>query len=105
MAMQVDIGKIGENIVGQWLRDNGYTKNVDTKLPGSTDIEAKGRNGNRLVQVKTAITPNEPASLSSDEVRNITSRATRLGCEAWEAKVQLGANYELVGNIRWRKLN
>jgi hypothetical protein len=54
--------------------------------------------------VKTAALPNKPAGLSSDEERNIKSRAARLRWDAYEARVQLDANGRLVGEIAWRKL-
>jgi hypothetical protein len=57
-----------------------------------------------LVQVKAAISPNNPESLSPEETQNIGSRATRLNAEAWEARVQLNANLQLIGEIQWRQL-
>lgn len=53
------IGQYGEQHIAYWLRDNGYTTNQNTRLPGSTDIEADGKES-ILVQVKTAVTPNQP---------------------------------------------
>ena len=105
MMSSVDIGSIGERIVAQELVSKGYRTNVDTKLPGSTDIEAKSSAANLLVQVKTAVSPNQPASLSSDEERNIKARATKISYQAWEAKVQLNESYKLIGKIVWRKLS
>jgi len=105
MATQVEIGQAGEQIVNQWLRSNGYSTNLDTRLPGSTDIEAKSTNTSLLVQVKSSVQPSQPASLSADEERNIKSRATKLRYEAWEARVQLDARLQLVGQVIWRKLN
>ena len=105
MTTQVNIGQTGERIVGIYLQQKGYRTNVDTKLPGSTDIEAIGNTTSLLVQVKSAILPNTPVSLSSDEERNIKSRAANLRYEAWEAKVQLDNKLSLVGEIIWRKLN
>jgi len=105
MPTQVEIGQKGERIVAAWLKEKGYTTNVDTKAPGSTDIEAKASSGNLLVQVKAAVSPNQPADLSSDEVRNIKSRASNLGWTAWEARVQLDSHLVLLGEIQWRKLS
>ena len=48
--------------------------------------------------------PNEPSSLSSDEERNIKSRASALGYEPWEVKVQLDESLQLVDKIKWRHL-
>jgi hypothetical protein len=104
MTKQFDIGKIGENLVAHSLSNSGYITNVDTKLPGSTDIEAASDEANLLVQVKTAFLPNKPTSLTSEESRNIKSKAARIGYQAWEAKVQLDVNHRLVGDIQWRQL-
>lgn len=105
MPTQVQIGQAGERIVNQWLRNNGYSTNLDTRLPGSTDIEANGTKASLLVQVKSSVQPSEAASLSADEEKNIKSRATNLRREAWEARVQLDVRLQLVGEIMWRKLN
>jgi len=107
MATPFEIGQAGERIVVQGLKEAGYAiKRWDTQSPGSTDIEAATSKGHiLLVQVKSAVHPNEPPSLSSDEERNIESRATRIGAEAWEARVQLNARLQLVGEMQWRKVS
>jgi len=105
MATQAEVGRAGEHAAARVLGDKGYQTNIDTKAPGSTDIEARGTNVSLLVQVKTAMTPGLPAGISEDEERNIKSRAARLGWEAWEAKVQVDSRLALVGQITWRKLN
>jgi len=104
MATQVEIGSAGERIAAAALQQKGYKTNVDTKAPGSTDIEARGTGNSILVQVKAAVSPNAPTSISSDEERNIKSRASKLGWGAYEAKVQLDGRLQLVGDIQWRKL-
>ncbi len=104
MFTATEIGLAGERIVNVWLVDNGYSTNLDTRQPGSTDIQASGQKTNLLVQVKSAITPNVPADLSSDEVRNIKSRASRLGFQAWAAKVVLDSQLRLIGKISWTQL-
>jgi hypothetical protein len=104
MATTTDEGAIGERIVAQWLFSKKYSVKVNTNLPGSTDIQATSNKVNLLVQVKTAVFPNVPASLSAEEKGSIKSRAARLSYEAWEAKVQLDADLDLVGNIIWQKL-
>jgi hypothetical protein len=96
------IGAAGEQIVGDWLKANGYPKVVvNTKLPGSTDIEADGATRKLLVQVKTAQKPSWPTDPSGEEIRNIKSRASNTGREAWIAKATLDANLNLVGKIDW----
>lgn len=110
-----EIGSIGEKAAVDWLRNNGFTvSNWNTQGAGSTDIEAciKQLNGvlkpALLVQVKTAIFPNSPVSVSLAELQKITTRANNLCVEAWEAKVQLGQSFAglfRTGEIQWRKLN
>lgn len=104
MSTAVEIGQAGERVVVEWLRGRTYIiDRWDTQAPGSTDIEAHGP-AHLLVQVKTAIYPNDPVNLSPDEERNIKSRAARIGVEAWEARVQLDSDLVLKGEIMWRKL-
>ena len=96
------IGTIGENHAARWLVARGYKTNVNTKLPGSTDIEADGQE-KILVQVKTAVHPMQPSMPSSDEIRNIKSRATKLGRTAYVALVLIDGQGNLIGDITWSK--
>lgn len=100
-----EIGTAGEQIVGSWLKQNGYSVIVNTNLPGSTDIEANGTKVNLLVQVKTAEHPNEPQMPSSDEIRNIKSRASNTSRQAWIAQVKIDSTGQLMGNIIWTNLS
>ena len=110
-----EIGREGEKAVVNYLKEKGYTiNNWNTKAAGSTDIEAGSYDVNGyykitlLTQVKTAISPNTPPYLSSEEERNIKSRATRIGAESWEARVTLsetGGYLFQFGDISWRKLD
>lgn len=100
-----EVGRAGEHAVVQWLRSNRCTvTNWNTQAAGSTDIEAVGA-ARLLIQVKSAVYPSQPASLSSDEEGNIKSRATRTSAEAWEARVLLDQRLQLQSEIAWRKLN
>lgn len=103
--LSVDIGQAGEGIVADYLRNKGYSVEQNTRLPGSSDIEARGNPTSLLVQVKTSLHPNDPPFLGNDEVGNIRSRATRLGWEAWSARLQVNHQGYLVGEILWTKLN
>lgn len=101
----VEIGKIGEKYVVDWLKSKRYIiVKWDTRAPGSTDIEAKHSTAHILVQVKTAVEPNKPADLSSQEIRNLKSRASKIGAIAFQAKVQLDKKRLLKGEIAWAKL-
>lgn len=95
------VGAIGEKLVAEWFRDRGYTVTEGTSQAGSTDIQAVSGKNKYLVQVKTAIYPNEPASLSSDEARNLKSRATRIGYSARLAQVTINADGTQRGEIVW----
>ena len=96
------IGEIGERHVAAWLGKQGYTVTQNTRLPGSTDIQANGQEP-ILVQVKTAVSPEEPAYPSGDEIRNIKSRATNLNRTAYVAQVQISAQGTLTKEIRWSR--
>jgi Holliday junction resolvase-like predicted endonuclease len=94
----------GERAAVSWLEDKGFTiLKWDTRSPGSTDIEAESGK-HLLVQVRTAVQPEDPPSLTSEEEDDIKSRAADKEAEAWEARVQLDSNLHLLGKIKWRKL-
>jgi Holliday junction resolvase-like predicted endonuclease len=107
VATSSDVGQAGESAVVAELKKLGYRiTSWDTQGPGATDIEAASSMTTLLVQVKTAVSPNAPASLSGDERRAITARALRKGAEAWEARVFLANRLLLpVAKIAWQKLN
>jgi hypothetical protein len=104
MATTAQTGTIGERLVARWLEEHGYSTNIDNKGSGAAGIEARGNTRSLLVQVKSAVQPGTPATLSSDEERETSSRAAGLGLEAWEARVQLDQQLRQVGDIQWRKL-
>jgi hypothetical protein len=105
-----EVGTIGENHVADWLRQRGYVNiKVDTHGPGSTDIEADSSipdTPNILVQVKSTATSKKPAGLSSDEKRNLKSRAGNLGRDAYLAQVTIIINQDgsLSKGIEWSNL-
>jgi Holliday junction resolvase-like predicted endonuclease len=67
-----NIGLAGEEAVANWLEQEGWKiTRWNTQAPGSTDIEAQSGNKKLLVQVKSAVSPNKPSSLSWEEERNI----------------------------------
>lgn len=105
MPTGVEIGGAGERIVDAALAAMGYHTNLNTRQPGSTDIEAAGSQVSLLVQVKTAVAPAVPSDMSSDEVRNIKARAAKLAYQAWQAKVSVDGNLKLVGEIVWKRLD
>jgi hypothetical protein len=104
LSTATDIGRAGEGHVVNWLKAEKYSVKWNTQAPGSTYIEAQSSSKRLLVQVKTAVYPNNPDRLSAEEERAILSRAAKLGAQAWEASVQVGSNLELIGNVKWRKI-
>lgn len=99
------VGRAGERIVVGALQRAGFWSNWDTRAPGSTDIEAWSFfTRHLLIQVKTAVYPYVPPYVSDIEARNIRARARRIGAEALEARVQVGAMLIQVGDIAWRRL-
>lgn len=107
MPLSTEIGQIGEKLVAEYLKNvKGYHKVIqNTKGPGATDIEAIGTKIRLLVQVKTAVLPNEPSCLTSDEENRIKSRAASMSAEAWEARVMLDSQHKPTGQFKWRKLS
>jgi Holliday junction resolvase-like predicted endonuclease len=88
-----DIGRAGEQLVVNWLRANGWcVESWNTQGSGATDIVASKSWIRVLIQVKTALYPNSPASVSDVERRAICSRAKRTGCQAYVAQVMLDWN-------------
>jgi hypothetical protein len=100
-----EIRVFGEGYARGWLAANGFIHHRDTKQPLSTDITATKGIITCLVQVKTEVLFRDPANFPPSERRNIASRATRLGYEAWAAIVVINIRGALVGRINWEKLN
>jgi hypothetical protein len=105
MSTQQEIGKAGEGYTVELFKGKGFTiDKLDTHTMGTANIEAHSKEGKILVQVTSAIT-DEPSNLSAKDQRNVKARATRIGAIAWEAKVILNSNLDLIGDIRLRQLN
>jgi len=105
-----EIGQIGEEHLMAALRAKGFDCHRNTQLPGVTDIVAVEREEGKIinslrVQVKTAIVPCLPADLSWEEKKAIISRAHASDSEAWMAQVRINEDGDLVGEIKWGKLN
>jgi hypothetical protein len=106
MTTALQVGLAGERVVVDWLKAKGCgIDRWDTQSPGSTDVDASWTTKRLLVQVKSAVAPNQPSVLSGDEIAKIKSRAGKVGAEAWQAQVQLDSQLGQVGEIKWTKLN
>lgn len=105
MPTPYEIGNAGEGYTVEYLKGKGcIVDKRGTHTLGLANLEAHSERGKILATVKSAIT-DEPSDLSPKEQRDVTSRAKIHGAVAWEAKVLLNTNLDLIGDIRWRKLN
>jgi hypothetical protein len=105
MSTGTSIERAGERHAVDWLKAEGYSiTKWDTQASGASEIEAQSDLKRLLVHVKAAAYPNYPSKLSAEEERAFTARAAGLGAQAWEARVQVGSNLELVGNVEWRRI-
>ena len=104
MPTSHEIAKAGEGYTVEFFKGKGFTIDKwDTHTMGSANIEAHNKEGKILVQVLSAVT-DEPSDLSAKDQRNITLKATRIGAVAWEAKVIVNTNLDIIGDIRLRQL-
>ena len=104
MPTSHEIRKAGEGYTVEFFKGKGFTIDKwDTHTIGSANIEAHSKEGKILVQVISALT-DEPSDLSAKDQRNIKARAKRSGAVAWEAKVILNTNLDIIGDIRLREL-
>ena len=101
-----EIKLAGENMVEQWLKDNGYL-NVTKEFLQSTEhcISAKGTLENIMVLVRTFLHPHRPFKLSDYEVDLLTRRASKLEVVAYVAYVILDDKGTLVEEIHWERLS
>lgn len=72
-----------------------------TAAAGSAILEAWTHSQHIFVRVNAAVAPAEPAELSPDEKRELRQRAARTDGEAWEARVVVGPDRELLGLEWW----
>jgi hypothetical protein len=101
-----DIMFSAEKHVEKWLADNGYS-NISKEILQVNELALKGTGKieNILVQVKTFLSPNRPYKLSEYEADLLTRRANKLRCAAYAAYLVLDSNGNLVGEIKWERLN
>jgi len=106
-ALSQSTGTAGEEVVANLLRRDGWINvQVDTRGPGSTDVLAQRPNGGGiLVQVKSAISPNEPSALGALEQHEIAVRANRLGYDAYAAAVTFSPLGLAAPTVQWQRLN
>ena len=97
----VEIEYIGKAIATIDLERRGFAWKQNRWITGSTDIEAtKGAEG-RLVQIRTAVHPQEPPGLSQEETQRIKSRSSQIGYEPWLAQITLKVSDIAAKTIIW----
>ena len=104
MPTSHETAKAGEGYTVEFFKGKGFTIDKwDTHTLGTANIEAHNKESKIRVQVISAIT-DEPSDLSAKDQRKVTARAKRIGAVAWEAKVILNPNLDIIGDIRLREL-
>lgn len=100
-----DIGHAGEKHVENYCISKGF-KNVirNTWQPGGVDIQADGgANNNIIIQVKSAISPNQPATVTDAEKAAIVARGKKLNRIPYAAYVLMDSSTKLIGEIKFLK--
>ena len=99
-----EIKKAGEGYTVEFFKGKGFTIDKwDSHALGTANIEAHNKESKIRVQVISAIT-DEPSDISAKDERDIKERAKKVGAIAWEAKVILNTNLDIIGDIRLREL-
>lgn len=100
-----DIGHAGEKHVENWCISKGFRNVIrNTWQPGGVDIQADGgTNNNIIIQVKSAISPNQPIAITDQEKAAIIARGKKLSRIPYGAYVTMDANTKLIGEISFVK--
>jgi hypothetical protein len=99
-----EIKKAGEGYTVEYFKGKGFTIDKwDSHSTGTANIEAHNKEGKIRVQVISAVT-DEPSDISAKDQRNMIERAKKVGAVAWEAKVIVNENLDIIGDIRLREL-
>lgn len=104
MMTPTDIADYGDRHVEGWLAERGYRCHHSSQRHGVKDIEARSAENNLLVHIETSLAPKPPRELSHADHDSVCARAMMLGFDPWLAKVQIGDQGELVGEIAWTQL-
>jgi hypothetical protein len=99
-----EIKKAGEGYTVEYFKGKGFIIDKwDSHALGTANIEAHNKEGKIRVQVLSAIT-DEPSDMSAKDQRDMIERAKKVGAAAWEAKVIVNTNLDIIGDIRLREL-
>jgi hypothetical protein len=116
MLTPTDIAEYGERHVEKWLTANNFHchRNPATSSHShghhshthnyAIDLEARNAESTMMIHVRTALVPHFPPELAESEQHGLCSRAMTLGYDAWDARVQIDGDGELVDEIQWTKL-
>lgn len=104
MIAALEAEEVAETCAADALRKMGFTiVRSGVRAPVAELIEAwKGRQ-HVVVRVNAAVSPSKPQPLTIEDEKELRRRAKRTGGQAWEARVLLGADLELV-QLEWRPL-
>ena len=105
MMTPADIAESAEKHVESYLTSTGYHCHASKPHQGVSDIEATGEEENLFVIVKGTLGDTPVPDPTTLERGHAVSRAMTLGYDAWLAKVQVGNEGELLGDIQWEQLN
>jgi len=94
----------GERHVISDLTSKGYYCLRNKRSPAYTGIEAIKGTKVTLVHVKAAVHPAAPDNLTTEETARIKHRASRMGWDAWLARVQIDEFGLMLGSITYTRL-
>lgn len=104
MIATLEAEEVAEACVAAGLRKLGFTiVQPGARSTGAKVIEAWKARQRIVVRVSTTVSPSKPQPLTIEDEKELRRRATRTGGQAWEARVLLGADLELV-QLEWRPL-
>lgn len=104
MIATFEVEGLAEARVIDALRKLGFTiVRSGARSPVAELIEAWKARQRVVVRVSTTVSPSKPQPLTIEDEKELRRRATRTGGQAWEARVLLGADLELV-QLEWRPL-
>jgi hypothetical protein len=92
-----------EKALRQWLFELGHESATIGLAAGGMAGVYHLLDVGRVVQVRAAIAPSYPESLSASEIRALRRLARRLHARAWEAQIVLRPNFH-PSAILWRDL-
>jgi hypothetical protein len=96
--------EVAETCAADALRKMGFTiVRPGVRAPVAELIEVWKARQRVVVRVNTTVSPAEPQPLTIEQEQDLRRRAKRTGGQAWETRVLLGADLELV-QLEWRPL-